>query len=177
MTSDAELVQRVRSGDIEAFGPLFERYERTLLAVALARLQDFHAAEDVVQAAGLRAFQQLHTLRKPGHFGAWLIRITRSQAVDAVRARRARVPVGMGESDDETPANPHQLDWIDKDHLLQLVARLSDDQRALIGLRYFDGHSMADIAASTGRPVGTITKQLSRAVARLRSWWDREESQ
>ena len=47
-------------------------------------------------------------------------------------------------------------------------------ERLLIGLRYFDGHSMAEIAALSARPVGTVTKQLSRAVARLRAWWDKE---
>jgi DNA-directed RNA polymerase specialized sigma24 family protein len=33
---------------------------------------------------------------------------------------------------------------------------------------------MAEIAAITSRPIGTVTKQLSRAIARLRSWWDKE---
>ena len=177
MTPDAELVRRVQGGDVEAFGPLFERYERTLLGVSLARLHDFHAAEEVVQATALRAFQQLHTLRKADYFGSWLMQIARRQAVDALRAHRIPVATGITESEDQTPANPDQFTWIDRNHLLDLVARLPDDQRVLIGKRYFDGHSMVDIATSMGRPVGTITKQLSRAVARLRDWWDREEAQ
>ena len=44
----------------------------------------------------------------------------------------------------------------------------------LIGLRYFDGLSMAEIASISGQPLGTVTKQLSRAIARLRSWYDEE---
>ena len=64
--------------------------------------------------------------------------------------------------------------WIDNQQLLSLIARLPERERILIGLRYFDGHSMAQIAAITTRPIGTATKQLSRAIARLRSWWDKE---
>ena len=64
--------------------------------------------------------------------------------------------------------------WIDHDVLLRLVSRLPDRERVLVGLRYFDGHSMAEIAEIAGRPVGTVTKQLSRAIARLRAAWNKE---
>src|SRR5688572_7297692 len=84
---DAQLVEQVRPGDIEAFGQLADRYERTLLAIAIGALHDFHAAEDVVQAALLAAFRRLETLRDGEKFGAWLIQIARSQVVEAVRSR------------------------------------------------------------------------------------------
>ncbi len=73
--SDAELVARVQRGDVEAFGPLAERYEKTLLAAAVVQLRDIHTAEDVVQAAMLRAFQRLGTLRDGSKFGPWLMQI------------------------------------------------------------------------------------------------------
>ncbi len=63
MVSDAELVARVRRGDVEAFGQLIERYEKTLLAAVLAESHDIHTAEDVVQATLLLAFRRLETLR------------------------------------------------------------------------------------------------------------------
>ena len=174
LVSDAELVARVRSGDVEAFGQLAQRYERSVLAVVLSMLPDFHRAEDVVQATLLRAFQRLDTLRDKGKFGAWLIQIARSQVVDAVRARQVLVTVPLDESKHE-PADAQTVrSLLDNEHLLSLVERLPDQERVLIGLRYFDGHSMAEIAAITARPIGTVTKQLSRASARLRSWWGQE---
>jgi RNA polymerase sigma-70 factor (ECF subfamily) len=175
--SDADLVQRVQGGDVEAFGRLIERYERTLVAVALAKLRDIHAAEDVAQTTALRAFERLHTLRQADRFGPWLMQIARSQAIDVLRSRRVAAVAGAGESNDDPAAEPDGLPWIESDHLLSLVARLNDDERVLIGQRYFDGHSMADIAAGLGRPVGSVTKQLSRAVARLRKWWNEEDEQ
>ncbi len=173
METDAELVARVRSGEIEAFGTLSRRYEKTLLAAALARLRDIHAAEDAVQASLLIAFRQLGTLREDARFAPWLIQILRRQAVDAARVK---VPASNREHDlDQQFVIEHDLGtWIEHEHLLALVARLSDRERLLIGLRYFDGHSMREIAAMSSRPLGTVTKQLSRAIARLRSWWDKE---
>lgn len=174
MVPDTELVARARLGDLEAFGQLVERGERSLLAIALAKVGNFHEAEDVVQATLLLAFRRLETLRDDGKFGPWLMQIARCQAVEAVRSRHtpATIPVngpeGRSVDDSDTQSK------IEHEHLLTLVARLPEHEGMLIGLRYFDGHSMAEIAAISARPLGTVTKQLSRAIARLRSWYDKE---
>jgi RNA polymerase sigma-70 factor (ECF subfamily) len=54
--------------------------------------------------------------------------------------------------------------------LLRLVCRLPQHERVVVALRHFDGHSVHEIADMTRRPVGTVTKQLSRAHQRLRHW-------
>jgi RNA polymerase sigma-70 factor, ECF subfamily len=77
-------------------------------------------------------------------------------------------------SEHELVDNDNSHIWIEHEHLLSLVARLPDHERVLIGQRYLDGHSIAEIAAITSRPIGTVTKRLSRAIARLRLWWDKE---
>jgi len=170
-------VGSARRGDVEAFGRLIERYERSVLAAALAELRDVHLAEDVAQETLLLAFRRLDTLRDDGKFGPWLMQIARRQVVDAVRARRVPVSVPPDNSQHEPAAASGDQSWIENEHLLSLVARLPDHERVLIGLRYFDGHSMAEIAGITGRPIGTVTKQLSRATRRLRSWWEKENLQ
>lgn len=58
-------------------------------------------------------------------------------------------------------------DWIDREFIYELVQKLSEADQLLIGLRYFDGHDFAAIAQILGRPVGSITKQLSRAIKTL----------
>ena len=156
------------------FGQLAERYERTLLAIALAKLHDMHTAEDVVQATLLVAFRRLNLLRDAAKFGPWLIRIAQRQAVDAYRTRRSPLTVPLDESECEPSGDASTPVWVDDQTLLRQVARLPVRERMLVGLRYFDGHSMAEIAAITGRSTNTVTKQLSRAVARLRSWFDKE---
>lgn len=175
--TDSELVARVRGGDVEAFGQLIQRYERSLLAVVLAQVRDVQAAEDVAQEALLLAFRRLETLRDAARFGPWLMQIGRRQAVEALRTRRVPVASCAEDRRCETPVDANNHLWIEHQHLLGLVARLPDHERVVIGQRFFHGQSMSEIAATTGRPVGTVTKQLSRALARLRSWWEREDSQ
>lgn len=72
-----------------------------------------------------------------------------------------------------TPANAStddgQIDEMNR-KLLDAVMRLPEHQRVVVMLRYFDNHSMMMISQITGRPVGTITMQLSRAHARLHKW-------
>jgi RNA polymerase sigma-70 factor (ECF subfamily) len=174
LVPDAQLVANVRLGDVEAFGQLAERYERSLLAIALAKVRDFHEAEDIVQTTLLVAFRRLGTLHDERKFGSWLMQIARSQVVEAFRARRIPAGVPLNGPHHEKDAVASTQFRIENEHLLSLVARLPERERMLIGLRYFDGHSMAEIAAISARPVGTVTKQLSRAIARLRSWYDEE---
>jgi RNA polymerase sigma-70 factor (ECF subfamily) len=171
--SDTQLVARVRLGDVDAFGQLAERYERSLLAIALAELRNLHEAEDAVQATLLLAFRQLGTLRDEGKFGPWLMQIARRQVVEVARARK--MPTGLF-LDETSHVAANDTNWIDNEHLLGLVARLPEHEGILIGLRYFDGHSMAEIAAISARPIGTVTKQLSRAIGRLRSLWNKENT-
>lgn len=172
MRSDADLVDRVRRGDIEAFSRLSERYEKTVLAAALCKTRDIHTAEDVVQETLLLAFRRLDTLRDPSKFGPWLMQIVRRQLIEAFRKRPVPTMLPLDGPErvqhDDAPIDT----WIEHDHMLTLVARLPDHEAVLIGLRYFDGQSVADVAAIVARPVGTVTKQLSRAIARLRAWYD-----
>ena len=98
MVPDAQLVASVRLGDVEAFGQLAERYERILLAIALAKARDFHEAEDIVQTTLLVAFRRLETLHDERRFGPWLMQIARRQLVEAFRTRR--VPAAL-------PLNDH----------------------------------------------------------------------
>ena len=56
----------------------------------------------------------------------------------------------------------------DAEDLLAAVARLPEHERIVIVLRYVDGRSVAEVAAALGRPIGTVTKQLSRAIERLK---------
>jgi RNA polymerase sigma-70 factor (ECF subfamily) len=174
--SDAELVERARRGDTESYGSLCRRYERSALAVALTRLGDVHAAEDVVQATLLVGFQRLATLSDASKFGPWILQIARRQALESTRRRHMSVAIPGGRTSEITTSEASTTDWIDKDNLLRLVERLPDHERVLIGLRFFDGLSLAEIAETTARPLGTVSKQLSRATTRLRGWLRKEET-
>ena len=72
MKSDPELFAAAMAGGPEAFAPIVERYQDAVFGIALARLRDFHEAEDVAQQAFVEAFERLGTVRDPARLGAWL---------------------------------------------------------------------------------------------------------
>lgn len=172
MQSDAEIVRQVREGNRQAYGILVERYERLVRATAMRLCGDRHAAEDVSQEAFIFGLKQLGSLREPAKFGGWILTITaRTAARSKSRSRRAPVLVG---DPDALPCGSGAALSRQSQELLELLDRLPKHEQSVIALRYFNGHTVREVADITGRPVGTITKQLSRACQRLRNWLQKE---
>jgi RNA polymerase sigma-70 factor, ECF subfamily len=174
MQVDSEIVEAVLNGNREAFAALVSRYERAVWATAWRVLRDDHAAADAAQEAFLQAFQRLGDLRKREHFGVWLLRIVRRESIRLARKRAhdtsrslelagAQLLHDRGRGSGQAGAFSG-----DAEDLLAAVARLPEHERIVIVLRYVDGHSVAEVAAALGRPIGTVTKQLSRAIERLK---------
>lgn len=163
--SDETLVSAVvDQADRRAFETLVRRYQRPAVATCLAVLRDRQLAEDAAQDASVAAYRNLRSLRDRGAFGGWLISIALNQAIRLAR-KRERVRVVEKECPPQT-APPSEDDW--DEALLEALGKLPDHERVVVMLRHFEGHEVAAIAAITGRPVGTVTKQLSRAHERLR---------
>jgi RNA polymerase sigma-70 factor (ECF subfamily) len=161
---DSVLVGLVKNGDTGAYEHLVVRYRRAAMLVALRFLRDYHASEDAVQDSFVIAFRRLGLLRDGSKFGPWLMRIVRRQALQAARKRRAAVSVESV----ELPAPPADPEPDECEQMVELLNRLPVHERLVIVLRYLEGHSTTEIAEIAGRPVGTVTKQLSRALRRLR---------
>lgn len=161
-TPDADLVRTTLAGDRRAFGDLVRRYQTAVVAAARAVVGDPHAAEDAAQDAFLTAFTRLRDLRDPAAFGGWVLRIARQKALRLAEKVRAAAPVPDVPAD---PAEPDQSGQV----LLAAVMQLPEAEAQVVALHYFDGHPVPVVAAMLGRPVGTVTKQLSRAYARLRT--------
>lgn len=168
METDRQLVQSVLGGDRPAYARLVERYRRAVFAVAMKVACDPDAANDAAQSAFVSAYENLGRLREPDAFGAWLLVIARREAVSVVRARPTTVP--LDEEHDrgvELPAGESVDDETSK-AVLAALDSLPEHEQQVVMLRYFDARPVADIAAMTGRSVGTVTKQITRALRRLR---------
>ena len=173
MQTDAEIVTAVLLGDRKAFALLVARHERAVWATSWRVLRDDHAALDAAQEAFFLAFKRLGDLRQPSLFGVWLLQIARRESIRLAK-KRQREPV---RSIDEADAEQH-LHWdevatrlsADAKELLEAVVTLPEHERIVVVQHYLDGRSVADVAAGLGRPVGTVTKQLSRAIQRLKDY-------
>jgi RNA polymerase sigma-70 factor (ECF subfamily) len=171
MQSDSQLVSAALQGDQAAFAALVDRYQRAARAVAFHRIGDHHDAEDAAQEAFVAAYRKLSGLRDGSLFGRWLLTIVRHQAERigrrGTRAVGRRRDVPLDHAEHLAAPEENRLDY-DNEFLLAALMGLPEREQRLLMLRHFGGHSVAEIAQIVGRPVGTVTKQLSRGYARLR---------
>ena len=113
---DGDLVDRVLSGDKDAFDILVRRYQKQALAVSYRLLGNAQDSLEVTQDAFLKAFSSLSSLQKPAAFGGWLMRIVSNLSLNFRRGRKTRsqLPLddllaagGAGQSD----AGAMASDW------------------------------------------------------------------
>jgi RNA polymerase sigma-70 factor, ECF subfamily len=167
MRTNDELIAAILGGEQAAFADLLRRYERAAWTTAWKVLRDYHAAQDATQNAFVEAYRRLGQLRSPDLFGVWLLRITRREALRLARRRGQAHPLGL--TGDVPACEPDERMTPESADLLLAIARLPEHERLVVALRYLNGLSVAEVARLSGRPVGTVTKQLSRAIDRLRS--------
>jgi len=171
---DRAAVDAVLAGDRDAFRVLVERESASIIRACHRILGDLHESEDAAQEAFVTAFRSLAGWRADGPFGAWLTRIAIRIALRRAQKRR-------------------EVAWIDPTHPVRpldlpggldpaasslraeraadvraAVARLDEPYRETVALRFFGELSLDEIAAQTGRPLGTVKTHLHRGLIRLR---------
>jgi RNA polymerase sigma-70 factor (ECF subfamily) len=167
--SDRELATRVRAGDHEAMGTLYDRYSPLVYAVALRVLADTGAAEDVLQ----EVFMQLW--RNPARFdasrgslGAWLAVIARNRAIDVLRKRHFESDI----EDVLVSVEPDLASEADRSRTAKNVRGalngMHPAQRQALEMAFFEGLTHAEIAAKTGEPLGTIKTRIRAGLLALR---------
>ena len=154
------LVERVRSGDRDAFGNLYDLYAPMVHGILLARVP-CDDVDDLVQDVFLLAFKRIHTLREPGAFGGWLAMIARNRAVDFHRRKRET---------EELPENLGVRESVDTEALeaLHLIRTLPDAYRETLILRLVEGMTGPEIAERTGLTPASVRVNLHRGMKLLR---------
>ena len=165
-----ELVERARSGDLEAFSDLARDSLGRLYAVATLILRDPHRAEDAVQESLIHAWQHIEALRDPDAFEAWLHRITVHACYKHAKKEKRRVAVEVRSLPDPlTPGAPDPAEWVgDRQQLLDAIGRLPIDQRSVLVVHYYLGLPLSKAAAVLDIPVGTAKSRLHHGLTALR---------
>ncbi len=162
-TQTAELVDRARHGDRDAYGELVELMWPQLVPLARTILAGDDEAEDVVQEALVHAWSRLGSLRQPAKFPAWMRRIVSRRCF--AHLRRPRPATGpQVELRSEAQCEP-RFEGIDFERLLN---GLAPRQRAVIYLTVVEGHSSPEAAAILGILPTTARVHRHRAMAHLR---------
>jgi RNA polymerase sigma-70 factor, ECF subfamily len=171
---DASLTQRIRSGDREALGELYDRYASVAMATALRVVANRDQAEDVVHDAFLAVWRKIDQFDpNRGSLRAWLLSVVRNRAID--RLRTDRPALDIAELDEQSllrsgpnPTWEQAVQRMASVRLQAAVSGLPAEQRHAVELAYFGGRTYREIALLTGVPQGTANGRLRLALARLR---------
>lgn len=172
--SDATLAERIRAGDRDALGILYDRHAALAMGVAYRVLGDRARAEDVVHDAFVLVWQKIGRFdASRGSMKGWLMTVVRNRAIDRIRATRPSIDTETADEHSllRTSSNPtwdQAVERLSADQLRRAVIQLPDEQRRAIELAYFEGHTYREIAELTGVPHGTANGRLRLALGKLR---------
>jgi len=172
MQNASRLMERVRARDADAFENLYDRYHAMVYGIALRVLGDAGSAEDVTQNVFLKIWSAPDAFRS-GNLDGWLARVARNRAIDVLRSRKLRSENELSESiPDDATLEQTAMTRIDGQLARAAMNHLSDDQRSLLELGFFDGMTHDAIARKTGIPLGTVKTRIRSGLRRLRDLLD-----
>jgi RNA polymerase sigma-70 factor (ECF subfamily) len=171
--SDSALIQRSLSGDIGAFDALMSRYQGLVFKVALTCTRNRDDALDICQNAFLKGYERLGSLRDGDRFKYWIARIAHREGINwARRNRRRGEPIEQEQIEAWPDAAPSQetrlLAHESGTDLSERLGRLNRRYRLAVSLRYFEGMSIAEVAAVLRCTEGVVKSMLFRSIRRLR---------
>lgn len=172
---DRSLVRGLQRREPAAMADLYDRFGRIAYSVILSIVRDGSVAEDLVQETFLRVWNRAQTFDgERAALGPWLLAIARNRAIDHVRSASARMERNAFELDaQEHPSLfvDMERDVFNNDHaqlIRKALAKLSENQRQVIHLAYYEGLSQSEMAERMGQPLGTVKTWVRAALKLLR---------
>ena len=176
--NEQQAVTRLKQGNIDGLEALVQRYGVKAVRAAALITHDRALAEDIVQAAFIRAYERIHQFDETRPFEPWFLRSVVNDAVKAASRRKYHAPLAhesTSETDpgvtlaDPAPGPDALLEHAEtKAAIWQALAQLPPDQRAAVVLRYYLDLTENEIAAEQDCPRGTVKWRLHRARRTLR---------
>lgn len=179
--SELALVQAAKKGDLEAFSQLVKRYDRNVFRIAQHITHNEEDAQDVVQDAFLKAYQNLGQFQGNSKFYTWLVRIAVNEALMKLRRRRSDKTVSLDEDvETEEGSMPREVaDWSPNPEQLfrqselgeilrKTIQGLPSGFRTVFVLRDVEGLSTEETAEMLGLSIPAVKSRLLRARLQLR---------
>jgi RNA polymerase sigma-70 factor, ECF subfamily len=154
-------IRGAQDGSTSAMEALFRHHWPRAYRAAYLVVHDSAAAEDIAQEAFLAAVRNLDAFDRRRPFGPWLHRIVVNRAIDWARARALRPETELPEA----AGRAHEPEI--GDELVDALAALGPEHRAVVVLRHLLGYTPGEIAAMLDLPRGTVNSRLRRALDAL----------
>jgi RNA polymerase sigma-70 factor (ECF subfamily) len=174
---DTFLIKLIADSRTDAMEELYDRYHRLVFSVALAILHDHSTAEEVTLDVFVHVWRGAKTYRPDrAKVITWLVAIARHHSIDILRWQNSRPDMKSvslndlllpNESDAHDPETRTDIS-IQRLRVREAIAQLPEDQRQVLLLAYFKGHTHRQIAEALEQPLGTIKTRIRLAMQKLR---------
>jgi len=174
------LVERAVDGDVDAFGRLYDLHVERVYRHAFYRVGNVADAEDLTQQVFLKAWQAIHRYRKTAiPFLAWLLKISHNLVVDFYRSNKTNVYIDLDLDIFASKSSPNPenaaVSQFEQQRMRKVILELPGDQQQVVLMRFIEGFSYSEIAATIGKREGAVRVILHRALARLRKDLEKAE--
>ena len=181
ISEEMALVHAAKAGDVSAFESLVKKYDRNVFRIANHITHNREDAEDVVQDAFLKAYENLEQFQGQSKFYTWLVRIAVNEALMKLRKRRPERTVSLDEDvKTEEDSLPREVaDWSPnpeqqysqaelRDILTRTIQGLPQGFRTVFVLRDVEGLSTEETAEALDLSIPAVKSRLLRARLQLR---------
>jgi RNA polymerase sigma-70 factor, ECF subfamily len=173
-TTDADLIASLRQGDRNALSILYDRYGGLVYTLALKLLDRPDEAEDLTQDVFLSFWKQEKFDPNRGKLSSYLCLVTRSRAIDKLRSWQSEQKsieklqqIIIPETNLPTPLDSVTLA---EEQILvrESLSKLSQQQKQILELSYYQGLSQSAIATQLNLPLGTVKTHMRQGLIKLR---------
>jgi RNA polymerase sigma-70 factor (ECF subfamily) len=178
--NDLFYVQRVKSGDHQAFTAIVSKYGKMVFTVVRKIVENREEAEDITQEVFIKIFKSLERFREESEFSTWIYRIAYNTTISELRKRKLFFVVQdealLTDNGSFTDGNEDEEIEIKLQYLEEALKKLSPDEIFLVTLHYMDGQSIDSISRISGLSVSNIKVKLHRIRRKLAVEIDRLNS-
>lgn len=171
---DEVLLQMTARKSVEAYEVLYDRHAQVMYNLVLRIVRQPDTADEVLQDAFWQIWQNAGQYRGAGAAAAWMYRVARNRALDALRREKVRPQASETPLEDvaqrlghqpsaeaETEANLRRREVIDA------LESIPQEQRVCLELAYFEGKTQREIAEETRTALGTIKSRMRIGLEKL----------
>ena len=169
------LLERINSGDREAFVTITRLYQRNVFVLAYSFFRNKEDALDIVQETFLRVYQKIELFKKGKNFQNWLLQITKNLCIDFYRKRQSKEHhlderMDISELNIRDPQTSDTQKNSDINHILSVcINRLSEKQRMVFVLRQYNHLEYSEIAEILNVAIGTVKSLHFKAAQNMRA--------
>lgn len=177
---DVALIQRILTGDEDAFACLIGKYEKQVHVHAWRKTGDYHIAEDITQETFLQVYQKLETLEDSTQFSRWLYAIVNNLCNAWFRKNQIKTE-SLEETDISEIETEAYSQYVAAEHakttteaqrdlVRKLLAKLKESDREVITLHYFEEMTSSEIGTYLGVSENTVKSRIRRVRQRLKKY-------